>query len=608
MRNAILFGTFTLIFLCLACQAKDAGPLETKSVLPTPVSFSVVASPTPASTDTPTPLPTPTATFSSLLPPGSEPQLDLAWSVRSGCGQKITLLPYRLSDGQFSLAAIQHKPGHDLLFWDWSQTKRPPAYWREIRPEINNPLLQNGFTFLGLDQQGKWQLSYITDLCHQPTVAGILPIAHPERIFFAGSRFRLGYSEHWLIDGDSLKVYRWVDQQATAFWSLDDLPGDGFIVRNFDLIGDERPEVVLTWWSGSKHTNWREQIKIHQMLQLTTNGYRLMGEITPDMQMIDLDGDKEQEFLKPLPASSPQQWQVYQWQGDRFDWREPLSRPTGPSPQELSITNLPAISLDFFFTTTEGIWRWPKQGGTLQAVPALPELPPANACSRTLTAYEVVSWSPGCNYALVSIHSYIEGGSYAVLKLTNDALIEIPNSFVYVSGYSSFAWDRQEQFIIHARADGPAGLFQIDLNSGLTRQLFPVGSISSPLGFDFPGRGAVAPQMLTDGSLIFTVQAPTDTPLYPPLGVYRLTETGQIKLLTEIPPLMDRPISADSTTAISYGELSVSPDGSMFLYQAPSAKPEDPSYGVLILGLTAGSASWNLSSVADGQNFRWANE
>jgi hypothetical protein len=46
----------------------------------------------------------------------------------------------------------------------------------------------------------------------------------------------------------------------------------------------------------------------------------------------------------------------------------------------------------------------------------------------------------------------------------------------------------------------------------------------------------------------------------------------------------------------------------MYLYYAPLSDYQGPPYKALILGLTDGSASWNLEEFADATDFQWSSK
>ena len=624
LRLAILASIIFMGILagCTSVSTPTPGGNYPREITVTP---SPVPSLIPTLYPTWTPLPTSTITLSpyavgdttiwatpfppeltAVLPWGAVPIQQLSWEVSSGCGQDITIIPFMIGEDHQRLAAVKSGNGYSLV-WDWQQETVGPDDWKEIRPLPSHTRISSSVLFLGLDFEGQWWLAYVSDFCHTPTLIFLVRVSKPDYVFLARSQFSHVEDapvEFWVIDNGVLNVYHWENNLAVKHWSLEELPSDALSLREIDVTGEGIPEWILLWYWQSETEEWYERLQVFQILKIDNGDFSVVGEVALEMQEIDLEYDNVIEFLQPLEPPDPQQWIVYRWMGDHYDWGETLMRPTAFAPQTPDPETLPAIPLDFYFSSESAFWRWPRQGGPLQVISELPPQTSDIVCEYRQVTQKVISWSPYCNYAVVYIPGQIEGGGYKILHARTGQLIDIPNSFVYTGGHSTFAWDPQEQFVVHARADGAEGLFQIDLDSGHVRTLL---GLSNTSGWD-SGQynfGAVAPFVLQDRSVIFTVQGAEKTENYPPLGVYRITQEGQLSLLADIPALQKKDARQDH---VYYGELSLSPDGSMYLYQAPLIDYPKPPYGALILGMTDGSASWSLLEFADAKDFQWSSQ
>ncbi|MBE7474380.1 MAG: hypothetical protein HS114_35055 [Anaerolineales bacterium] len=635
-KSIIFFVLLTLIsFIGLLAryisttQSLDVIDTKTPKIIswrtPTPT---IVIQPSPW---TSTPFSSPTATNTPILPPfpakliavlpkGVTPKKSTSWSFQAGCGQILHMIPYQLSDGYQSLAVIEEKEGIYKFVWDLQQADIPPIQWQEILAWSGNYIPENlrNISFMGLDKANQWWIGYFDGYCEKPALSGFIPVSGPKNIFYIiGAPYIEGKTlfEYWVVDQGKIFLYHQINGRMVKQWSVqDEFPGKGFVPVDLDLTGDGDPERLLRWWQEVENDNWATAITKIQLLQTKGQEYRFIGEVLPGWQRIDIDHDNVGEFLRWQPAQ-PKQWDIYKWNGNRFDWKGNLARPIGVKPHVPNLQALPSIPIDLYYLIGGVVWRWPREGGPMQPVDRWPEkqsgddssiiignqlfqqvnlwpqLPPSlKKCKPPQVKHEVVSWSPDCRFALVNYYPYDEGYQSRILNPADGTTVEIPNSFVYTGGYSIFAWDPLSQFIIHARTKS-GGLYQIDLPSGHVKTL--VSLSSDNLKNWHEGFGAGKPFILKDGSILFTIQGIEQVDLYPPPGVYRLFPDGQLKLLLNTHNQNDNYGYYDS--------LNLSPDESMFIYDAPSDNRH-----VILLGLTDGSDAWDLSTVLEVvKEFRW---
>ena len=321
--------------------------------------------------------------------------------MRRGCtdSSAIIFVPYRLPDNTWNIVAIAGKDknstpaGSPSLYWDWHQETMKPDYWQEIRYLAS--LRGDGMgRFLGLDEQGQWWVVGIIGTCEEPSVYAMFPVINPEKLSFEIYTFEeesfIGLS-YWIVDGSKLTVYELKDDLPFASWTVDNAPDIALLpsIRH-DYTGDGEPELALFWGSG-----------LLQIYQPEGNDFKQIAETeTSYNQYSDVDGDSIGEFLWPIPKDNPTEWKVYGWNGEQFVWKENLLKPVIHS----TLIDSPLASPDCPFHLVEA--------------PATEE-----------TSYE--------------------GGSYNVRNSDGSIEWEVPNTFTYVAGHSTFTWDEKCQFLIH---------------------------------------------------------------------------------------------------------------------------------------------------------------
>ncbi len=553
--------------------------------------------------------------IAAILPAKAEPLDQLAWQPSSGCGQNLRAIPYRRPKEPLSLAVIKVGLGSTTPFWDWRQEQGYSMQWLELR-QLPNSNLQNGLAFLGRDMSNHWWIGIVVDFCHSAYLDALLPTTDPAHVSLTVANAinepeSVGY---WVVENDTLTSYNVVNHQAVRQWTWKGARRTTVTPMWQDVTGDGKPEIILVWgWSPQSLLNQQaNSIGPYQIFQPEGDGYKLVGEIEAGVQLTDFNGDGIFEFLRPNSMDSPTSWDVYQWQGNHFVWGKALARPIAPTPGIPNLQALPALLRNLYFKRDQAVWMWPRAGGQLQLAAAMPEpiMHQCNTSTGEMQLMRVGSFSPDCVFKVVDVSHYIEGSNSAIRNLQTNKLFEIPNSFVYVRGLSTFAWDPQSHYIIYARADGGEGLYRIELNSDAQSTLLPLSSaIFSNFG-ESRYYGAVGPVVLAHGTVGFTIQSANPW-LYPPSGIYRMSPTKALTLLADVPKL-----KLNEMESANYGVISWSPDGLMFLYSLGASAVSDdsssfhfrylPPYDVLLLGMTDGSGLWDLRPILNNaEDFRW---
>jgi hypothetical protein len=556
---------------------------------------------------TPSPIPSRVPEPYPVAPPTTQPELNSAlppaetlWNIPSTCGDGLVAAVYHTLNGMLFLRVQTKEAG--ALLWDWDRASQAfDIQWQSIKPFTRNDTW-NSFNFLGIDQHNKqWIGSLLWD-CQKINFQILLPVDHPERAFLVARKFdQKSPWGYWLVDGNRLTLYYSEEGVAFERWSIEGTPADA-IFPEFadytDLNHDGQPELLLHWYDWRTEQPGRGSDVVMQIYAVNGKDFRLIGEVQPSWQTIDLGSNGTLEFLKPVPPGFPQEWQVYGLKGEHYTWLEPIPYPQAIGADWVDPQKLPVLPDDLYFQRDGAAYRWPRKGGALEQVASLPTPKPGPFCKENLPKERVLSWSPDCRYAVVSILGKIEGASYAVFDARTGKLVDIPDSFVYASGRSTFAWDPNSHYLIHARAEGGQGLYHIDLPGGKVTTLLALASL-----FASPPFGAAAPMVLADGSIIFSIQGsgPLEAPAsrYPPNGIYRLAPTGELRRIVSLPP------ASTAEPRWSYGTLIPAPDQSVFLYLEPSEQGSR-LYGRLLLIQTNGKRVWNvLPLLAGAGGFRW---
>ncbi len=592
-----------------AALARPTGPAGTHPAAMTGATSTVVTHLSPTNTAVeptqslyPPPLPSPTELIPYPLPLPSPTQSLLSslsqWEITRTCDGEIWAITYRLSENRLGLALVNDPLQPTMIIWDLKQEELL-AHEDLLEIRLNRTASRRiELSFFVKDGRQEWRMGVVQGLCGVPRLYALLPVTDPEQAFlndFWVSGENL--FEYWIVESNQLKVYRWKNGQAELRWIMNDTPSDAvspWMDENLtDLTGDGAPEILLYWYRWQAGPDRPDAAVLYQILQVKNGQYHVIGEIEPGFQILDIDRDGVGELLLPQPLDIPQKWEVYDWNGRLFERQEPLFRPEAPIPAILPTDQLPPLAANLYFKRGEKNWVWPKGGGQLRPVANIPKTNTPRGCSSKDEA--VVSWSPDCRFSIVSIPGKIEGGSYGVKYRDTGEMYEIPGSFTYASGNSTFAWDPHSQYLVHARADGAEGIYRINPRNGSQEILL---ALSDPIALR-SFYGAVDPFVLPDDSILFSVQG-TQTALYPPLGIYRWLPGRRLRFLAEIAPG-----NTDIDNFI-YGDLSISPDQKMFLFWQSLSRDQAPPYETLLLGTVEGDELWDLNPIlGDAIEFQW---
>jgi hypothetical protein len=548
---------------------------------------------------TPRPYPDLPAT---VQPPSGNPTSPAvkAWPFPNNCSAGTVVVPYHNASGVLSLQVQESIGG--LTLWDWDQESRAAEIQWQLLEPFTREYVWNTFAFLGSDQASRRWIGVLFWDCQQVHFQVLLPVSQPAEAYLVTRQAgRDSPWEYWLVDDGRLTLFASDKTKALVRLSTQDVPGGKIFLESdeyTDLTGDGRPELLIHWSKWQTESSQRGPDVLIQIYATEGESYRLIGEIQPGWQAIDLHSDGAIEFLKPVPPGFPQEWQVYGLQGGRYTWLDTILYPQEAGADWVDPQNLPALPFDLYFQRGGAAYRWPKKGGALQQVASLPMPKPGLFCKGNQPKERVLSWSPDCRYAVVAILGKIEGASYAVFDGMTGKRIDIPDSFVYASGHSTFAWDPKSRYLIHARAEGGQGLYRIDLPGGKLTTLLALSGL-----FVNPPFGAAAPSVLADGSIIFSIQGggPLEAPAsrYPPNGIYRWTPAGELRRIASLPP------AATAEPRWSYGTLIPAPDQSVFLYLEPD-EYESPPYRTMLLVQANGKKAWNvLPMIGDATGFVW---
>jgi hypothetical protein len=619
-----LLGLALLVGLLSACQAAPtvpAAPLLPVTPRPSPTSRIVLPAtwtPTPYCSPTPSPTPLPTWTpvpppWLSVLIPGAYPHTGQEWLVPRTCGSnRLYAQPYRPAEGGMSLVLVETIPD-DAIFWDLAQDPLAAGRaWWVVQPFSRGPDIYMA-SFLAEDLQGQWWIGMVRGLCgtEAPHLTALLPIQYPDQAAMdAYWQQDENFYEYWVVDAGELFVYRWVEDAAQLYWKGGAARGRGLCVYNTsdrllpDLTGDDQPEMVVFWYTPDLLNGCDALVESFTFYTIEPDGYRQIGAFPAGFQRTDTDHDGVRELLFPAPEALT--WHVFDWNGIQYVPALAIGPLSPPQPQPVDAQALPPLPADLYFTRDGATWRWPQAGGALQAVAARPT-PVAPACARPDGKY-AYAWSPGCEYAIVDDPAWSgEGGAQCGLyNAQTQAITPIPHSFP-CGAASSFAWDPGLNFVIHARLNWyhtDQGLYRIALPSGETTfwQPLQAGSMNGePNGF-----GALDPMVLPDGAVGFSVQGrPETASLYPPYGVYRVGADGVLHWLAAFAAPAVHP-DPNAEGLAGYGRLVWSPDGRAYIYWAASKGLSAPPYLSLLLGLSDGSALWDVSELLGAaRDFQW---
>jgi hypothetical protein len=527
------------------------------------------------------------------LPDGATPLRSQGWTINSDSGNLAAALPYKLPDGTFGLALIDELKSGIQVSWNWQQEPLAASFQWQVVRRLTHTMDDTLLLFLGQDTAGQWNLVAVQPTGAVALLIGVIPIQDPQTTFVSVTHFSGHPWEFWLVENGVLRLYQWQNDTASLLLDLPGAPQDALTIQMnavTDITADGLPELWLRWWPWAAKDRWIAAITWQQYYAAEFEGYRLIADLPPSLQFQDVDGDNIGEFLQPDPPDFPNSWIVYDWDGTQFVAASSLSSPKAPVPQVPKLSQLPPIHSDLYFQQGDATYHWPTAGGALETHDPLP----AATCNASAITQEVISWSPDCGFAMVQLPAPVEGYTLGLFNVAGGSAFELPNSFTYISGRSTFDWNQASNFVLHARAGDHPGLYRIWLDSGLSEPIFTLSTVE-PDPF-----GVTDPFAFTDGSIGFAIQG-ADERLYPPFGVYRRLPDGTWQMLANLPALS----SSDPENA-PYGSLQWSLDGSMFLFHAPFYGGEQPPYSILLIGSADASALFDVNPVlGKASGFVW---
>jgi hypothetical protein len=634
MRKKVAFSTVLICLLLLSCTG---APVSTSTAVPSfTTSGRLLPSATPYSS--PTVIPPQTADpqvqehfagVDALLPGDSQPLYSQAW-FRSAEGEYASagFLPYS-HEGGLSLLIIGKPRENDASFsqeqtriWDWQDAGMEPKTWQEIRPMDMGP--SRGLSsFLGRDEKGQWWavMTAIDWSVPEVTLLGVFPIVNLddvqiEPVSFLPVEENQRVTQFLVRTNDRLTLYEVNDHQARDLWSTDRIISGSFHVHSYanpggsvDVTGDGRQDLLIVWNATLPHL-----IDAYQMTTDESDRLHWLGRLDSSLQYTDVTGDGIAGLLRPDDPQSPTQWQVTAWNGDTFQEGEILTQlqPISSSPVRLSeIADLPRIPSALVFQNrgnSQDWWHWSPTGGEPEKMNKPPGHSDDTCSPQMYGGYGDACFSPAGRYQLIDMPAGIEGSYTGIVDGVTQNKVRIPGSFVYTEGYYTFGWSPDETFLLFAQGEGVAKLSKVNPTSGEEIEVFNYSLCGvDDLDCSRTGSDAITdPVVFEDGSLGFAIQA-FDHALYPPPGIYRLSQDEGLTMLAALPYIDESKGSlADlHPHTLIYGHLLWSPDKSMFLFYDLFVGHKT-GVRTLLLGKVDGSALWDLRDVfPDLYEFRW---
>lgn len=572
-----------------ACGQKQPAALA-GTATQTPIPLSAIATVTPVPTQTPSPAVSPTLAANPSPTPHSQ-----VWKLDNPCASVVNVYPMESGKG-WNITALDQ---NNSKVWDFSQEKIASRFqWQSIQ-HFARANSSYGVTFAGTDQEQKTWVGYINPRCGKVSLEVLLPVENPGSAYLADTWIEGQGREFWLVDGKKLTLFKAIEQAGQAIWTTDNVPSTALTVTMDvikDLNQDGKTERLLHWWDwNGSYEQDRRNIKLTQIYREEAPGFTLIGEADPAWQWIDLEGDGTVEFLKAVPPGSTEKWEIYAYQGDRYGWDGEINISPPQEAVPVTVGQLPLLPYDLYFKQEDQGWVWPKTGGKLQPVKVQEPEKNVSTCSGEKINRQIL-WSPNCRYVTGIQYGAIEGSSSIIHDRQTGKQIEVPNSFEYSQGFSTFAWDPLSQYLIHARAEGGEGLYRIDMPSGKITTLVPFARIAY-----FTAYGAAFPYILKDSSIVFLVQGAKEG-YYPPPGIYRLMPNSELRRLAALSPGKTHSIDNE----IYYGDIFPAPGGSMFLFGEPTYNNDLTTHLSMLLVDAEGKTVWDVTSVlGQGSDFRW---
>lgn len=325
-RVVLRLGMLLPAMALVACQTATpgTGPDAPTELVESP------QSPYPGGTSTPRPVaqpattPTPdtlTRDLLAALPSGASMVADLArWSGRpaepANGDREIWSLAYQV-DGRSSVAFVDRAADPPALLWDLADHGGPIAGSRA--PFVT--------TVVAMPEQAS-----------RPGV--VVPAGDAEALLLLLESDEGGYRIT-----EALPFGAWPDDDSRYEVSFD----------NRDLTGDGRPDPVL-------HLPHEDATVFFQRV-----GDRLgqVARLKPPYQVVDIDADGAFELLTP---SGTDRWLMSRWEGDGYGRSVPIVEAPAPAPTAVTDGQLPPLPADLVFDREGAIYRWPREGGAIEAM------------------------------------------------------------------------------------------------------------------------------------------------------------------------------------------------------------------------------------------------
>lgn len=287
-------------------------------------------SPYPGGTSTPRPVaqpattPTPdtlTQDLLAALPSGASMVGDLSrWSghpaMPANAAPSIWSISYQV-DGRSSVAFVDRAADPPALLWDLA--------------DHGGPIAGN-------------RAPFVTSVVAMPEQASrpgvVVPAGDAEALLLL-----LEADESGVRITEELPFGSWPDEDSRYEVSFD----------NRDLTGDGTSDPVL-------HLPHEDATLFFQRVG---DRLRQVARLKPPYQVVDIDADGTFELLTP---SGPDRWLMSRWEGDGYGRSVPIVEAPAPAPTAVTEGQLPPLPADLLFDREGTIYRWPREGGSIEAV------------------------------------------------------------------------------------------------------------------------------------------------------------------------------------------------------------------------------------------------
>jgi hypothetical protein len=352
-RRVILL---TMLLLLIGCGSKrpvresPLSPLSPVQPLVTQTTGLLLATATsepkltPQPTLTPSPPPPPPTPdlpeLTEVLPPGAVYHYDQIWTWGSVSREHyvVQVVPYTAADGQLDLAIIASQAGDSRLLWDL----------RDVRLELA-------------------PLSFSSQVLSPYGTLGVVVEESDNR---------------WLL------ALEWQDDKrvelvATLPLNILDMPIASPPNRVQLVLAKDKVLDAILYFADTD-----EAVFYHQ----EPNGFsRQVAHLRAPFQMLDLEGDGAFELIMPVGQD---RWIVKKWDGQNYVPGESLIYELPPSPEPLTVDNLPPLPTDLYFVRDNSLWQWLQEGGSFDLVVQGPSEPQMRGLLRPVAGGGEVSLGP----------------------------------------------------------------------------------------------------------------------------------------------------------------------------------------------------------------------